>query len=62
MSDIIITQSDAQQDTSGAVSAFSRYAYIYGLKTDAWRDGQACGVVPSETESSKKWHGNWFCF
>jgi len=35
---------------------------MYGLKRDSWRDANHCGVQPDETESSRKWHGNWFCF
>jgi len=39
-----------------------RYAWMYGLKRDSWRDANHCGIQPDETESSRKWHGNWFCF
>ena len=61
MSDVIVTQSQNQELARTTVSAFSRYAIIYGLKSDTWRDGQYCGIRPNEIEQSHYWQGNWFC-
>lgn len=54
LSDILITQ-------EGIPSSFSRYAGIYGLKTDPFRNGKHCGSVETTMELSRKPMSNWFC-
>lgn len=58
LSDIIVHQSDL---VGSPISAFSRYAAVFGLHKDSYRDAKNCSrVVPFE-EMSHKWMGNWFC-
>mmetsp|Transcript_19635 Transcript_19635/g.18968 ORF Transcript_19635/g.18968 Transcript_19635/m.18968 type:complete len:84 (+) Transcript_19635:1331-1582(+) len=63
LSDIIVTQREPVADPTlgGASSAFSRYALIYGLKPDAWRNAKDCDQWTDTVQTAKKWHGNWFC-
>ncbi len=57
-SDYIVTQTDK---TGSPISAYSRYAAVYGLKGDSLRDNRHCGVVQSMYDISRRWNGNWFC-
>lgn len=54
LSDILVTQ-------EGMPSSFSRYAGIYGLKTDPFRNGKNCDSVETTMEASRKPMSNWFC-
>lgn len=54
LSDLLITQ-------AGIPSSFSRYAGIYGLKSNPFRNGQECDVPFSSMEQSHKQISNWFC-
>lgn len=54
LSDILITQ-------EGIPSSFSRYAGIYGLKPDPFRNGKHCGATDTTMELSRKPMSNWFC-
>lgn len=56
-SDLIVTQTERGLP----ISAFSRYAAVYGLKGDSLRDAANCSVVQPFFEMSHKWAGNWFC-
>ena len=57
-SDYIVTQTDK---TGSPISAYSRYAAIYGLKGDSLRDGRSCSTVQPLYSISRRWNGNWFC-
>jgi len=57
MSDVMITQTEE----SKPISAFSRYAALYGLQKDPFRDPLNCNTVQSTKEMSWTWNGNWFC-
>ena len=57
-SDVIVTQTDA---TGSPISAFSRYAAVYGLKGDSLRDAKDCTNIKSFYDISRRWTGNWFC-
>eukprot|EP00605_Chrysophyceae_sp_TOSAG23-4_P002970 GSChrysophyteH1.ASY1.ANO1.3272.1 assembled CDS len=57
-SDVIVTQTD---NTGSPISAFSRYAAVYGLKGDSLRDAKDCGEVKAMYDISRRWTGNWFC-
>ena len=57
MSDVMI----AQTEESKPISAFSRYAALYGLQKDPFRDPLNCNTVQSIKEMSWTWNGNWFC-
>jgi hypothetical protein len=57
-SDVIVTQTDK---TGSPISAFSRYAAVYGLKGDSLRDAKDCANVKSFYDISRRWTGNWFC-
>ena len=57
-SDIIVHQSEGG---GSPISAFSRYAAVYGLKGDSLRDAKNCSRVVPFAELSHKWNGNWFC-
>eukprot|EP00596_Hydrurales_sp_CCMP1899_P008989 CAMPEP_0119055450 /NCGR_PEP_ID=MMETSP1177-20130426/75722_1 /TAXON_ID=2985 /ORGANISM="Ochromonas sp, Strain CCMP1899" /LENGTH=369 /DNA_ID=CAMNT_0007035977 /DNA_START=462 /DNA_END=1571 /DNA_ORIENTATION=+ len=63
LSDVIISQSIPLNGIPerGLASAFSRYALIYGLKPDAWRDSQNCDSERDRVPASRKMQGNWFC-
>eukprot|EP00428_Durinskia_dybowskii_P067971 CAMPEP_0170370138 /NCGR_PEP_ID=MMETSP0117_2-20130122/8355_1 /TAXON_ID=400756 /ORGANISM="Durinskia baltica, Strain CSIRO CS-38" /LENGTH=524 /DNA_ID=CAMNT_0010624901 /DNA_START=49 /DNA_END=1623 /DNA_ORIENTATION=+ len=54
LSDILVTQSQIP-------SSFSRYAGIYGLKQDPFRNGQDCAAPYNSKEYSRKPISNWFC-
>lgn len=54
LSDILVTQ-------EGMPSSFSRYAGIYGLKTDPFRNGKHCDTIETMLEASRKPMSNWFC-
>lgn len=54
LSDIIVTQ-------AGIPSSFSRYAGIYGLKPNPFRNGQDCDAAYSSLEYCRKPISNWFC-
>lgn len=54
LSDILVTQESIP-------SSFSRYAGIYGLKPDPFRNGKDCGMSESTMELSRKPISNWFC-
>jgi hypothetical protein len=45
---------------AGAISAFSRYASMYGLNPDAMRYGIGCESI-NKTALAKQTQGNWFC-
>ena len=45
---------------TGPISAFSRYAAIYGLRKDSMRYGLGCGSV-NKTALSWQTQGNWIC-
>ena len=57
-SDVIVTQTDL---TGSPISAFSRYAAVYGLKGDSLRDARNCSNVQALYDISRRWTGNWFC-
>jgi len=57
-SDVIVTQTD---HTGSPISAFSRYAAVYGLKGDSLRDSRDCGNIRAFYNISRRWTGNWFC-
>lgn len=54
LSDILVTQ-------AGIPSSFSRYAGIYGLKKDPFRNGQDCDAAWHSLEYCRKPMSNWFC-
>jgi hypothetical protein len=54
LSDVLVTQ-------AGIPSSFSRYAGIYGLKPDPFRNGQDCDMPYSSLEYCRKGISNWFC-
>eukprot|EP01032_Pedospumella_encystans_P030532 gene30532-34463_t len=54
LSDVLVTQ-------EGIPSSFSRYAGIYGLKPDPFRNGKHCGAIETTMELSRKPMSNWFC-
>lgn len=58
VSDIIVHQSD---QVGSPISAFSRFAAVYGLKGDSLRDAKNCSRVVPFAEMGHKWMGNWFC-
>ena len=47
--------------TPAPESSFSRYAGIYGLRTDPFRSGKFCHKTINTFELSRKQHNNWFC-
>lgn len=57
VSDVIVTQTDNRVP----ISAYSRYAAMYGLMGDSLRDGRNCSSVYSRSEMSRTHQGNWFC-
>jgi hypothetical protein len=57
-SDYIVTQTDK---VGSPISAYSRYAAVYGLKGDSLRNSKDCGTVQSMYDISRRWNGNWFC-
>lgn len=57
LSDVMITQTDDGKP----ISAFSRYAALYGLQNDPFRDPLNCDKVQSIKNMSWTWNGNWFC-
>lgn len=56
-SDLIVTQTEGGMP----VSAFSRYAAVYGLKGDSLRDAANCSRVTPFFDIGHRWNGNWFC-
>jgi hypothetical protein len=54
LSDVLVTQ-------AGIPSSFSRYAGIYGLKKDPFRNGQDCDAAYHSMEYCRKPISNWFC-
>ena len=63
LSNIIITQTSKSVDDNFVfpVSAFSRYAGIYGLRKDVFRDGMHCNIIQPTKKLGNVQHGNWFC-
>ncbi len=57
-SDAIVTQTD---HTGSPISAFSRFAGVYGLRGDSYRDAHNCTDVKAMYDISRRWTGNWFC-
>lgn len=57
-SDYIVTQTDK---VGSPISAYSRYAAVYGLRGDSLRNSKDCSVVQSLYDISRRWNGNWFC-
>lgn len=57
-SDYIVTQTDK---VGSPISAYSRYAAIYGLRGDSLRDSRDCSTAQSLYDISRRWNGNWFC-
>jgi hypothetical protein len=57
-SDVIVTQTDFK---GSPISAFSRYAAVYGLKGDSLRDAKDCANVKPLYSIGRAWTGNWFC-
>ena len=57
MSDYLVTQTDG----GAPISAYSRYAGMYGLKKDSLRDAKNCSRVIPRTVMSRIHQGNWFC-
>eukprot|EP01035_Chromulina_nebulosa_P021992 gene21992-28467_t len=57
---VIITQTEP---TAGSfpMSGYSRYAGIYGLKGNVFRDANNCNVIQSRYQLSYTHQGNWFC-
>lgn len=55
MSDILVVQS------LPASSSFSRYAGLYGLKADPFRDSMQCDSLRSNFGMSRLQQSNWFC-
>ncbi len=58
LSDVIVTQTDL---TGSPISAFSRYAAVYGLKGDSLRDARDCSNPKAFYDIGRRWTGNWFC-
>jgi hypothetical protein len=54
LSDVLVTQ-------AGIPSSFSRYAGIYGLKPNPFRNGQDCDMPYNSLEYCRKGISNWFC-
>ena len=60
MSDYLITQTE--QYAKVPISAYSRYAAMYGLKgREVLRDGKDCTNVLDRYQQSRTQQGNWFC-
>jgi hypothetical protein len=59
LSDVIVAQAETSSDA--VTSAFSRFALIYGLKRDAYRDARTCHA-PAIWEMAQRQAGNWFCY
>jgi hypothetical protein len=57
LSDVIVVQTE----NGNCISAFSRYASIYGLKNNPIRSSKGCDTFKSSKESSRQPQGNWFC-
>ncbi len=57
-SDYIVTQTDK---FGSPISAFSRYAAVYGLKGNSLRDSKNCQVVQDFKDLGRRWNGNYFC-
>lgn len=58
LSNVIVTQTS---DGGLPVSAFSRFAAVYGLRGDTIRDCHRCGDTLTRNEMSRLQMGNWFC-
>lgn len=57
LSDMIVTSTE----NNNPISAFSRFAAIYGLKKDILRNSLNCGYIYPRKEMSHHFQGNWFC-
>lgn len=63
LSDRIITQTLLTNESPkpGPTSAYSRYAGVYGLKNNPFRNNRDCGVVTTTKELGFAQMGNWYC-
>ena len=57
LSDFIVTQTENRLP----ISAYSRYAAMYGLKKDSLRDAKNCSFPLTRFDMSRLHQGNWFC-
>jgi hypothetical protein len=57
LSDVIVTQTIFKIPRSG----YSRYAGIYGLRDNPFRDARNCSYAGSTREMSHRAFGNWVC-
>lgn len=58
LSDVLVTQT---LPNSAATSSFSRYAGIYSLNPNVFRNGRDCDNVPEDVPLSRQPQSNWFC-
>ena len=58
LSNVLVTQT---LPNSAATSSFSRYAGIYSLNPDVFRNGRDCDNVPEDVPMSRQPQSNWFC-
>lgn len=58
LSDVIVTQTGNEK---APTSSFSRYAGIYGLKQDVFRNGRQCEEEKTNLWLSRQQISNWFC-
>ncbi len=63
MSDVIVSQTipGDRNQSRGVSSSFSRYAGMYGLQNDVYRDSRNCGTIVTSNEYSRMDISNWFC-
>lgn len=61
MSDVLVTQTLGNEHSGGPTSSFSRYAGIYGLKDNVFRDGRHCEEITTNYALSRIQMSNWFC-
>jgi hypothetical protein len=58
---VLLSFSDVFVTQAGMPSSFSKYAGLYGLKVDPFRNGKECDGVVSNFDYSRKPMSNWFC-
>ena len=61
LSDVIVTQCLKDKPIPGPTSAFSRYAGIYGLNKNVFRNAWNCSDVIPTSILGRNDQGNWMC-
>eukprot|EP00981_Chlorochromonas_danica_P001368 scaffold292_cov161-Ochromonas_danica.AAC.6 len=61
LSDVLVVQTPADAHYPAPASAFSRYAGLYSLKKNIFRDARHCDEAPDDQIMGLTQQGNWFC-